>query len=380
MGMSASQARLLTLTARLSDLELQAQQISNAKIRLSQESEQASLAYSDALSKEQIKVYSGTTDGTSTYIQATAYNLTTYNAVSSTDKQRFLKTSSGAVVVSSDVATAYTNADSTVVYTETAANLQKMYSTLAKYLDAKLGYHDAASATTAGLTYDSAAVTTYTTNYNTAGESVTANSIQSEFSSVDAYLTKMIGYSSEEDATDKGLTYDSKLLTYFTNCYNGTEGFLNGMGTTSDQYSTSYDSGSDKYYENVYKEVAECGGVEVDGSQLKDTQWLYDNLNSGNLFLSEWDSTAGTAGTGDFVEVSWTSGDSTLQVGTDDTNTAKAEADYEATTAKIETKDQKFDLELSNIDTEHTAVQTEVDSVKKVIEKNIDRSFKVFNA
>ena len=56
MGLSASQARLLSLTARLSDLELRAQTISNAKIRLSDQSEGASRKYSDALDKQTLKI------------------------------------------------------------------------------------------------------------------------------------------------------------------------------------------------------------------------------------------------------------------------------------------------------------------------------------
>ena len=56
MGLSASQVRLLTLTKRLSDLELQAQQISNSKIRLSTESEQISKNYSDSLNKTKFTI------------------------------------------------------------------------------------------------------------------------------------------------------------------------------------------------------------------------------------------------------------------------------------------------------------------------------------
>ena len=41
MGMSASQARLLSLTARLSDNEHSGQNISYAKIRLADQTEQA---------------------------------------------------------------------------------------------------------------------------------------------------------------------------------------------------------------------------------------------------------------------------------------------------------------------------------------------------
>lgn len=55
-------------------------------------------------------------------------------------------------------------------------------------------------------------------------------------------------------------------------------------------------------------------------------------------------------------------------------------ASYEAYCRELEVQDKLFDMELKNIDTEHTACQTEVDSVKKVIDKNIERTFKVFDA
>ena len=58
MGMSASQARLLTLTSRMSDLELQAQQIGNAKIRLSQKTAEAAADYNGALTKGVLQVQS----------------------------------------------------------------------------------------------------------------------------------------------------------------------------------------------------------------------------------------------------------------------------------------------------------------------------------
>jgi hypothetical protein len=59
MGMSASQARLLSLTARLSDLEYSAQSISNSKIRLADASAEASREYSEALDKEKYTVLAG---------------------------------------------------------------------------------------------------------------------------------------------------------------------------------------------------------------------------------------------------------------------------------------------------------------------------------
>ena len=51
MGMSASQARLLSITARINHVELETQYLSNAKIRLSDSTQRASDKYVAALNK-----------------------------------------------------------------------------------------------------------------------------------------------------------------------------------------------------------------------------------------------------------------------------------------------------------------------------------------
>ena len=55
MGMSASQGRLLSITARLTSNEYESQQISNAKMRLSTQSEEASSEYIAALNTQQLQ-------------------------------------------------------------------------------------------------------------------------------------------------------------------------------------------------------------------------------------------------------------------------------------------------------------------------------------
>lgn len=54
----------------------------------------------------------------------------------------------------------------------------------------------------------------------------------------------------------------------------------------------------------------------------------------------------------------------------------KAEAEYNRAMNDIEAKDNIYDIELKNIDTEHSSLQTEYDSIKSVISKNIERTFK----
>lgn len=61
---------------------------------------------------------------------------------------------------------------------------------------------------------------------------------------------------------------------------------------------------------------------------------------------------------------------------TDQAAVAKAEAEYNRAMNDIEAKDNIFDMELKNIDTEHNALQTEYDVIKGVIDKNISRTFK----
>ena len=46
----------------------------------------------------------------------------------------------------------------------------------------------------------------------------------------------------------------------------------------------------------------------------------------------------------------------------------------------IQTQDKNLELKLKQLDTEQNAIQTEMDAVKKVISKNVESSFKTFNA
>lgn len=49
----------------------------------------------------------------------------------------------------------------------------------------------------------------------------------------------------------------------------------------------------------------------------------------------------------------------------------------QATISSIQERDKNFELQSKQLDTQHQAVQTEIDSVQKVISKNIESSFKL---
>lgn len=56
----------------------------------------------------------------------------------------------------------------------------------------------------------------------------------------------------------------------------------------------------------------------------------------------------------------------------------RASQQYESQSAALQSKDKRLEMELKNVDTQHSEVQTEVDAVKKVIDKNIEMTFKTF--
>ena len=57
----------------------------------------------------------------------------------------------------------------------------------------------------------------------------------------------------------------------------------------------------------------------------------------------------------------------------------KAIADINAKTEIIQQEDRTLELKLKQLDTEHNALQTEIEAVKKVCNKNIEETFKTFN-
>jgi len=299
MGLSASQARMLSLTSRMSDIELRAQSISNSKVRLSDDSHAVSQAYSAALNKGALKLYTGlSSSGSSTYADATLNNLTSYGASSTTDKFRYVKTSSGAILLTKAIA------DLMKASGSTSSNPKVI--PLAAFL----------------------------TNCQTAG--LIADPTNLSASDV-VYYTKLWKEATEDSKPD-------------------------GAGN----YSASYVTADD--------------GNSTATTNENSSAWLQGQVDAGNLALYEYSTSAGTSGTGDYTNISWSTGDSSLEESTDDSDTTKAQANYQTAMASIEAKDKRFDIQLNSINTEHSAIQTEIDSIKKVIDKNIERSFKMFDA
>ena len=108
MGMSASQARLLSITSRLTNNEFRAQTITNSKLRLATESQEASQAYMDALNSQQIMFLNYDDNGSASKVDLTPAVLYDY---ASMKNQYMITNSAGKYIVSNVDAQNFENSD-----------------------------------------------------------------------------------------------------------------------------------------------------------------------------------------------------------------------------------------------------------------------------
>lgn len=62
----------------------------------------------------------------------------------------------------------------------------------------------------------------------------------------------------------------------------------------------------------------------------------------------------------------------------DTSDDSQAEAEYQSDMVALQKRDKVLELRLEEVQTEQSAVETELESIKKVIDKNIEDSFKTF--
>ena len=127
MGMAASQARLLSITARLNNIELQSQNISNAKLRLADSTDAASDKYVKALNKTHYlyNTYNATGDVVSTAL--TGASLTNYGELKN---QYGLVNTAGQILVSERDAANFENSNTLEEFLDKYAGMKGIYSNL----------------------------------------------------------------------------------------------------------------------------------------------------------------------------------------------------------------------------------------------------------
>lgn len=187
-----------------------------------------------------------------------------------------------------------------------------------------------------------------------------------------------------KDSNEQGRVVNKVANTYFNGTdlekirYNGS--YTNNLTALYDTLGSSSSTTSPdpldnqdiaNYYLNLYDAIMTNGWTAK--SDITNSAYLSNGLNNGSLYLKQLN-TGGSATT-----ISLSNSTSPIIDIKDTAGIAQAEAEYETDKSKIETKEQLLDLQQKNLDTERTALDTEIDSVKSVINKNIERS-KVFQA
>ena len=116
---------------------------------------------------------------------------------------------------------------------------------------------------------------------------------------------------------------------------------------------------------------------------MNSPEWIQTALNNGLVSLERVEFVEQTeVGTGlsdcKWNSIIWTNA---IDITEDQNEVAitKAEIEYKQALNDIEAKDKQYDNQLKRLDTEHNALQTEYDSIKQLIGKNVERTLKMYS-
>jgi hypothetical protein len=390
MGMAASQARLLTITARMHDIEYQAQSIQNAKIALATQSDEVYQEYLEALNATTLTVK----DYQGNLITANFNNLCGINAVASQYNYALLD-EKGRLIVSSDVSKGYNSfihqCPQGDAY-EFAMFMLGLYSTgkeESAFDDFDIEYCEAFDKKVEDI------------KNGTTEKDSDLRDLWEQIENLAAENGIKIDGASQLYKTDEDKNLDAMITKFnYQVMQRYSEEIYNTIANSKSMndnnvFGNEYDEDKFNYYANIFKQIQANGGTCVsisnvtsiskfdgfDGDAANDSEWLQKMIQSGKITVDHvnYDKKNGTVS---FASTGVPS-DSVLEYTTtstiDKTALSKAEAEYEHKTKELDRKDKKFDLDLSKLDTQRTALKTEYESVKKVISENIDRTFGIFS-
>ena len=296
MGMSASQARLLSLTSRMHDLEYEAQALQYSKLDLADIKNKAYDEYEEALDSTKFQMTMVTADGKE-YQDITYQNMIMANAGAVHSLYTLTEAASGKILLPEQIASKITPMPN---------NVDDFLEIVAK-------------------------------NYLYTG--------RTDLTTKDEYIREM-----RSDGN-----YD-----YWKSIYYQIGGYQDDSGNL----------------------VSGRGFIPISKQNAVDRDWLSEAPNSGEVSLykmTKEESFLDGKAVNIFAETSMSSDPDITEVKNQELIDL-ASVKYEKAIDDVNTKDQKLDLQLAKIDSLHNALKTEYDSVKQIVSKNIDRSFKTFNA
>jgi hypothetical protein len=330
MGMAASQARFGTLTGRKSDVEFHGQQINQQRTTLSTES----AAYNTQLLSLTVPTppsvddftkttYTITVNGNPVTITGSHYNATNYTL--GTDP------------------TVYDGGTYTVYYDETVTAPAGKSSGAALF----------------SRTQDAAGNFTYKLNQGVNGtvlQKVVTDSADSNYDATDASNTALI-------------TQDCHLTNPVYFKYQSSDGTTKYV--TQQDLDTNHDSTNAIATYYVDPNATETLHSKIGGAQVAwDESGRMTSITDYNKNV--YQATVNTSSDQDAYTNAMNEYEYQKALYNQDLNQINAKMSI------IQSEDKTLELKLKDLDTQNTAIQTEMDSVKKVIDKNIEQSFKAF--
>lgn len=125
------------------------------------------------------------------------------------------------------------------------------------------------------------------------------------------------------------------------------------------------------FYDSMFNIICTNGWTE--NENIGNAEYMQELLKSGSVFISSIDNDA-------YYYQSSYSTDTYISEIADTEAIAQAEAKYNAQKARIESKENTIDMKMKNLDTEISSLTTEYDTMKNVINKSIEKSFKRYDA
>ena len=400
MGMAASQARLLSLTARIHDVEYQAQMIQNAKMQLALQEDEVYRKYTEALDATTLTFQ----DIKGNRIPASFNNLSGLGSIDNNiagNGRYVFRDSNDNLIVPSDVLNGYielfgeNNCGDPYKFAMhmmgVDTNVDLYNKTVEKYIKQIDSEYLKGLKTTIDESLKKLAKKSESIQMN---KNKDDECYENAFQDLkNAFLMGDIddiqdGFFDDEtfkevendvnDLLDKCSEFQYKLFK------NGAADIFAANGYDKDDF----DKSKFKYYLMWGKLILQEGGVNSTASMKygemdyeNDSQFLHDMLQCGKISIEKaWiDDKQGKINDSTTSVASDSTLDYTPTQDIDKKAVAKAEAEYEFEMKKIDRKDKQFDTDLNRLETERTALTTEYDSVKKVIQDNVERTFGIFS-
>lgn len=164
---------------------------------------------------------------------------------------------------------------------------------------------------------------------------------------------------------DYYIRQDGKKSSYVTDDQGYYYRIKNGDDGTSKQMFEA------EFYSIMFNNILENGWYN--NLYINDKEYLDNALKNGQLFITSINED------GYYYQDRYNANGYIME-DTDDDAITQAEREFSAAKLKIEAKEQQLDLDMKNLDLEISSLTTEYDTVKSLINKNVEKTFTMFQS